>query len=208
MASIFRQIGLKNIPTRNFIVLAAAATLLSSCNGGNVPTETSQKAEQKTPDLTFFQVKGPVKKITQFGYTIEFNKEGNLTSINSINPFELEDAQRTLNDDGSFTDIAKMERNDKGQIIKETAISFANTYTWENNLVVKVEGADEGELYTTLYSYNEEGDLICLSTQSVGGSDNCLFSGFKKDKHGNWTSRISKTPFSTDTVSRKIEYFD
>ncbi len=201
----------------NFILTIATIALTACSNGtkngtesisdsvtpseDSVMVETTATETFTTPDLTFAEVKGHVKKITELfdnkEYTLfEFDEKGTYKS-------------------GSRLEIVKNIKRDKDNYI----IGGDNGYfivKWEDGKVKQtIFNESDGTLLTDTFSYNEDGNLIKTVSSSEGPDGDYTttltysYDSNSFDENGNW---VTRTVHSSDKSikpyqeKRKIYY--
>lgn len=208
--------------------IALAAIMLCACGSANQnqnPNPNSGNNTDSVPaktepyDLAFYNLKGNVKKMNN---SIEFSKSGVITKVDGYNPFELEEPQRSYNEEtGDFTDLEKWTRDGKGRIIRQRAWEYEQIYVWEGSQIIRDTTYCEGQVWLTTYEYDNNGNPIKNTT--VMCEDNGKFEfepcgiiefTYKDfDSHNNWTKCIAKktdqttNEVSDDEVTRTIEYW-
>lgn len=153
---------------------------------GNVEQEAP--VIQTTPDLTFFGLHGPVKKLKEDFLVYEFDEKGNLTKHN-----------------GTFT----FSRNEQGRIVKMNGYENHVTYLWDAERPVGSEAAAEGMMLQESYSYDERGFVVKIKHTADGevSYETLSYSGL--DQHGNWTQRSSEGyEYGRGSATREIEYYE
>ncbi|MBR4214602.1 MAG: hypothetical protein IKR94_04700 [Bacteroidales bacterium] len=218
---------------KHFSIISIAALMLCACgsaNQNNNATKANDNGKDSVPtvstptqtepyDLAFYNLKGNVKKMNN---AIEFSKSGVITSVDGYNPFELEEPQRSYNEEtGDFTDLEKWTRDGKGRIISQRAWEYEQIYVWEGSQIIRDTTYCEGQVWLTTYEYDKD-DLLVKNT-TVMCEDNGKFEfepcgiiefTYKDfDSHNNWTKCITKkndqvtNEVFEDEVTRTIEYW-
>jgi len=192
----------KEMKKKLFAILVIAMclnlTMFASCKDSNkgteteveteAVTETEVEAEQAllvTPDLTFFQLHGPVKKLTWYKDTYEFDKDGNLTKMNgkSASNYYHRDSKGRIDSEGEDGAGEIYYHWDSEKLIgctEEGVIDWSYTYDDRGFIVKKEAEVGPGEMSITTYTYD------------------------KIDEFGNWVSR----KIDNAEEVRKIEYYD
>ena len=205
-----------------YLAAALFLTCLASC-GTNAATgqvdsvDTLQTeaetlvAESPEYDKAFFDVKGPVKRIVEWGETFRFNRDGMLVGKDDGDPFDELDY---------YVDFdVRYERDHEGRIVSEEYTNDAKTvYEWdeEKGRVARSTTRAEGERTVSVYWYDERGfvaQTISTSTVEETGevlrSEMTTYTYTKIDRYGNWTELSYATDGgSTGTRTRKIEYYE
>lgn len=211
---------------KQLTIIALAVIMLSACGGANQNqnqnsgNNTDSVSAQTEPyDLAFYNLKGNVKKMNN---AIEFSKSGVITKVDGYNPFELEEPQRSYNEEtGDFTDLEKWTRDGKGRIISQRAWEYEQIYVWEGSQIIRDTTYCEGQVWLTTYEYNKDGLLIKNTTVMCEDNDEFKFEPcgiieftYKDfDSHNNWTKCIAKktdqttNEVSDDEITRTIEYW-
>lgn len=151
--------------------------------------EVTAKSPLVTPDLTFFELQGPVKKVTVNKNTYEFDNNGNLTKVNGKSP-------------SSF-----YSRDEKRRIVSENADGMEYVYFWDSK---RPTGYTVPMIGDITFTYDERGFRTAeKSEQQVEGCDECrdvyvTYTYGNTDAYGNWLSRSNN--IGEKTV-RKIEYY-
>jgi len=219
---------------KKLIIPAMAIMMLASCNANNNGKSSNQDSTAKveetkveetqanktlsTPDLTLFDVKGPVhfiKKGEDDNFVFEFNQKGELIAINNDDKiFSRVEPERQMQEDGSFIDLCKLTRNAQGFIEQEDFMESGTTYKWVNNRVESYEWGCEGSDGIVEYKYDENGDLIERVEKSIEGNDEeytidatIKYQITKRDDFGNWIERSAVNDEDKYTETRKIEYY-
>lgn len=197
--------------------MAACAMLLvmGSCGNGqkqNQKEDNNTATVTVTPDLTFFELQGPVKScigavspdVESFA-CVEYDRSGKIISV-----------------DGE--DHCKWIRDEQGQIASFYGEWTDVNFTWKDGHVSLIWRNHEDMTYRHELEYNTEGRLV---KQTVYGGtideveDNTMvldhtleYTYLEFDDHGNWTRRNEKwTDAELDflngeeEVTRTIEYY-
>lgn len=168
--------------------LNEAMALFASCEDSTNGTEKKAVAEIKaeaeqaplvTPDLTFFQLHGPVKKMTMYENTYEFDENGNLTKVNGESASDY------------------YYRDSKGRISSEE-IEIHTEYYWDSESPI---GCNVRMIGDISYTYDDKGFIV----KEEGGMGNFTYTYDRIDEFGNWVSRKSD---NGETLVRKIEYYN
>jgi hypothetical protein len=180
---------------KSLFVVLAACLICASCNnpqkGSNVVSEKGNVGAAApstliTPDLTFFELRGPVKKMSEDGLTYEFDENGNLTRH-----------------DGEFT----FSRDEQGRIVKMNGYENHVTYLWDAERPIGSKAAAEGMMLSESYTYDERGFVVKIKHTEDGevSYETLSYSGL--DQYGNWTKRSSEGyEYGRGSASRTIEY--
>lgn len=173
-----------------------------------------------SPDLTFFGLIGPVKRVKQ-GESDEliFDRNGRLVLCNGMDPFRASGPSRSMSEDGSFYDNGWMRRNAQGMICGEYFFEMARDYEiGADGRILKEMGFYEDQGGITTYNYDIQGRLVSIVEQTVeydqgsdpltystvGDPETTTFTYLEVDSHGNWTKRQTQ---DGDVMSRVIEYY-
>ena len=220
------------------LLMAACAMFLvmGSCDNSQ---KQNQKEDNETttvthsPDLTFFELQGPVKSCigavspdVQSFACVEYDRSGKITSVNGEDPFALEEPWSEVNEETStMEDHCKWIRDDQGQITSFYGEWTDVNFTWKEGRVTLVWRNHEDMTYRHEFEYDAEGRLV---KQTVYGGtideveDNAMvldhileYTYLEFDDHGNWIRRNEKwTDAELDflngeeEVSRTIEYYN
>ncbi len=167
-----------------------------------------------SPDESYFECSGPVKKITDKYQTLEFNRKGELILLDGKNPFAARPEQFQENDITYYT------RDKEGKIIKwESPYSFGECI-WDGGQLVRTISFEEGGIVVqSEYFYNLDNfqakkyrNRECdyeeyEKDKDILGSKKCTdedITDIKLDSHGNWISR----KVGEEIIERSIEYFE
>ena len=199
------------------LLMAACAMLLVMGSCGNNQNQKNKEDNKTTmvtitPDLTFFELQGPVKSCfgavspnVQSFERVEYDRSGKITSMES-------------------EDLCKWIRDDQGQISSLNGEWTDADFTWKDGHVILVWRNHEDMTYRHELEYDAEGRLV---KQTVYGGtideveddsmalDHILeYTYLEFDDHGNWTRRSEKwTDAELDflngeeEVTRTIEYY-
>ena len=222
---------------KHVFLIAAAAVMLMACgakqnqnNGNNADSTTTSNGREgvhtvSTPaqtepyDLAFYGLKGNVKKMG----TVEFDKNGIITRVDGYNPFELEEPQRSYNEEtNELTDLEKWTRDGKGRIVSHRAWEYEEIYVWEGSQIVRDTTYCEGQIWLATYQYDNDGRAVKVTTVRCEDDGEFKFEPdctveytYKTfDTHNNWTKRTYKKTFPTsgdtdeDEEDRVIEYWE
>lgn len=171
------------------------------------------KTQEATPDLSFFNLHGPVKYVIEDETSImQFDEEGKLTSMNGYDPFV-----GTPYDNPDYIRIA-YDRDKKGRIAEWHGWEACCNYTWKDGLVVHASGQYEALSEETDYKYNKQKEVIEISGYYSEFGDESQtkemtkFSYPEHDKYGNWTKKIIRSKeddgdFTEDESERMIVYY-
>ncbi|MBQ5453675.1 MAG: hypothetical protein IIT56_11900, partial [Bacteroidales bacterium] len=145
---------------KKYFLIASAALMMMACGA----------KQNQNYDLAFYGLKGDVKKMDK----IEFDQNGKITLVDYKNPFELEDPQRSYNEEtGEFTDVEKWTRDGKGRIISKRAMEYEQIYVWDDEKVIRDTTYCEGQIWLTNYEYDNNGNETKRTT--VMGQDDGKF---------------------------------
>ncbi len=213
---------------KQLTIIALAAIMLSACGGANQNQNQNQNSGNNTDsvpsqtepyDLAFYGLKGNVKKMNN---NVEFDKSGIIVKVDGYNPFELEEPQRSFNEEtNEVSDLEKWTRDGKGRIISQRAWEYEQIYVWEGSQIIRDTTYCEGQVWLTNYEYDNNGNPIKNTTVMCEDNDKYEFEPcgiieytYKDfDSHNNWTKCIVKktdqvtNEVSEDEVTRTIEYW-
>lgn len=207
--------------------LASMAIMTTSCGGGKTEsTETSDsttvstaasddtwiqdsiaKTKMTSPDLTYLELHGPVKKVQiDKGFIYELNENGEIVALDCIDPFSQNEMVATPEDYHCV-----MSRNEDGYISELGGWEWANEYFWKDGKIVREEDFAEADEYEYKYEYNDKGE-ICKVHSSYGyaGDDErqqelITYIYNKYDAYGNWIQRKSITTDNDGNEESRIE---
>ncbi|MBP5326310.1 MAG: hypothetical protein J6Y98_00165 [Bacteroidales bacterium] len=162
-----------------------------SINKDSMVESTSEDEAQTplvTPDLAFFELKGPVKKVTVDKIlTIEFDQNGNMTKHS-----------------GEFS----FKRDKQGRIAQMEGYENYITYKWNGDKLVGTESAAEGSMMEEVYTYDERGFVVKIKHTVDGDVEYETLTYSNLDNYGNWTKRTSKGyEYGRGSATRIIEYY-
>ncbi len=155
----------------------------------NTSSTTYLADGERTPDLGFHDLKGPVKSMSnQWGANVPFNTDGEWT--------------------GTWHDklgARSFDRDSRGRITVEHYSNSSNgpgekVYSWSGNNIVSMVDDNIGE--SVYYTYDANDNMETMSINKNGKEILYSFSNYRKDSHGNWTSR-SFTCTTTDGYNVK-----
>ena len=210
---------------KKIALLAACVTLLvfGSCdNSQNGKEDTKETTVTASPDLTFWELKGPVKSCDE----VEFDRQGMMAQYLGYDPFAIEEPYREIDEEGYMEEFSKWERNAEGQISTITGLEGTNTYIWRDGVLARNEGIQEATEFAADYEYDENGLLVKLIEYMRDGLDEAEESGempmwstteyhyLEFDSHGNWIRReVSVSYADYDNTeeyeeTRTIEYYE
>lgn len=181
----------------NIALIAIISLVIISCkNSGEKNTsdnEDSIKEETFTsPDLSLFQLKGPVKKcvisMEDMGDIVyEFDKDGNLISPK----------------------YEKIERDTNGAIIEyyNPESECTTRIKWEDGKVIATTDlfGDGYNSSSNGYEYDKDNNLVQMTQERIAFPFN--YSDYKFDEFGNWISRIQEANGTTCEEKRYITYY-
>ena len=221
------------------LLMAACAMLLvmGSCDNNQNQNQKGKDDNKTTtvtvtPDLTFFELQGPVKSCTgaispdeQSFACVEYDRTGKIVSVNGEDPFALEEPWSEVNEETStMEDHCKWIRDDQGQITSFYGEWTDVNFTWKEGHVTLIWRNHEDLTYRHEFEYDADGRMV---KQTVYNGtideveddamllDHILeYTYLEFDDHGNWTRRSEKwTDAELDflngeeEVTRTIEYF-
>ncbi len=223
---------------KHVFLIAAAAVMLMACgakqnqnsgnnadsttvsNGGDAMNRVSTPSQTEPYDLAFYGLKGNVKKMNN---NVEFDKSGIIVKVDGYNPFELEEPQRSFNEEtNEVSDLEKWTRDGKGRIISQRAWEYEQIYVWEGSQIIRDTTYCEGQVWLTTYEYDKDSRLVKNTTVMCEDNGEFKFEPcgtleftYKDfDSHNNWTKCITKksdavsNEVSEDEVTRTIEYWE
>lgn len=206
------------------LLLSACMMMLfvfGSCDNSQNKKDANETATVTiTPDLTFWELQGPVKSCDE----IRFDRQGNMVGIGDYDPFAIEQAYREVDEDEEFVEFAKWERDEEGRIASITGVEGMSELTWNDGQLVSSEGYEEGTVWKNVFEYDAEGRLVKLY-EYIGGFEEeedeelplwsvTEFSNLDFDSHGNWIRRTVRVTLvdmeNTDEFeeTRTIEYYE
>lgn len=134
-----------------------------------------------TPDLAFFSLHGPVKKMTSARDVLEFDEKGNLIKING-------------------QDISvKYARDNNGRISLAYMNGDTITYRWDSALMLPT--SMQGLNLNVMFTYDEWGFVSKWEWES----GTITYSYGNIDEYGNWLSMSASDGTGSNRI---IEYFD
>lgn len=159
--------------------------------------------DMTTPDLTFFELHGPVKSFWEDidGHThkYEFNYDGELVKIDGYNPYNI--------------DVYAEGNDNKSKYVKShgyiTQIEFYEGYEhyyWHNNRLEKQEWQSESWGGVITYTYNDSGFVAYEDSREyeATGTFSTIYTHQKLDDYGNWTKKVDNYD---KCYTRVIEYY-
>ena len=200
---------------KNFKLLLSACVMMlfvfASCDNNQNKKDANETATvTNTPDLTFWELQGPVKLCDE----IEFDRQGRMTSIDDYDPFTIERAYREMDGDEDYVEFTKWERDEEGRIVSITGVEGMSEYTWNDGQVVSTEGFEESTVWKNDFEYDTEGRLVKL-IEYVGDFEDeddelplwstTEFSYLEFDNHGNWIRRAVKVTLADMESSEDYE---
>lgn len=150
--------------------------------------------ELVTPDLAFFSLHGCVRDMSDGENTISFDNQGHWNDT------------RGYTSEGGYA--LQFERNKFGRIIAAESTDKADgapaekiEYTWDGDLLTRVESKGYEASYTIKYTYDTHGRLasmLRINKDSSGESQiSSTYSYEKSDRMGNWTQRTCRSAIKT-----------
>lgn len=196
----------------SILLYFAALFVLSACVSNKKGAEPEQ--ELITPDLAFFNVKGPVHLLADstFGHLCEFDKDGKLLTIDGRDPFTEEILREYNEETGAMIEHPLLVRDSLGQISQRMTIESETKYTLNEGHIVAETGAEADMLWTNDYEYDAEGRLAkeTIRIWSIdeepeqGETQTNEYTYETFDSFGNWTTRKNG-----DKVERRaITYYE
>lgn len=160
--------------------------------------------QRQTYDLTFFELRGPVKKVKRNGFTYEFSRDGELTKVNGKDPFK-----GTPYDDGTFSNKVCYHRDKEGRIVNEEVWEGTVDYTWNGDRLIEESGTSEGFSWNYKYSVDSIGNILAIKgVEGETGEESPISYNYTPDKfdsYGNWTVKADKK--RGPTFQRTITYY-
>ena len=163
---------------------------------------------RNTPDLAFFEVHGPVKKVVlktkDYTSVYEFDEEGTLKKLDGYNPFTIDVYS---NSSGDYTGYKK---DGKGRIVEATGWESHTNYSWNSERPSGCNwssGPYEGK---QRYDYDSRGfkvrefceEQFYDGTEYESWTRNYTYNNV--DEYGNWKSQKDNVG---NTVTRTIVYY-
>lgn len=155
--------------------------------------DSLEKINNPHPDLKIFDLRGPVKEVSDQSNCIflSFDKNGKIIYDNDLGVY-----------------WSGIDRDKKGRITRLERLE----YTYNNNgQVAEVYGSGGGQESTKKYSYNANGQVIKTIEQGCGlEGDFTTITTYTYqvfDKYGNWTKRTAKTEYGSNVETRTITYY-
>lgn len=168
----------------------------------------------RTPDLTFFSLKGHVKSVRNGAIETCFDMEGALVSVNGQSPFR-QATRIYIPKTGDIYECVGYSHNAEGQITELGMFEGSETYTWKNGHVVSDRGGEAGTEWSNVYQYNADGWIETLKTRTWDDGEDekqapvvtTRYKYIEFDGVGNWTVRLVQTAENTSVECRTIEYY-
>lgn len=155
--------------------------------------DSLEKINNPHPDLKLFDLRGPVKKVSDQSNCVfwSFKKDGEIIYDNDLGVY-----------------WSGIDRDKKGRITRLERLE----YTYNNNgQVAEVYGSGGGQESTKKYSYNANGQVIKTIEQGCGlEGDFTTITTYTYqvfDSYGNWTKRTAKTEYGSNVETRTITYY-
>lgn len=180
---------------------AAAADSIAAAEARWV-ADSQRLAKQRTPDLEYMEVHGPVKSITYSNPTMryDYSRSGRLLLVNNYDPFTESQVE---------IDRMCLKRNQNGEISTYIMYESTEDYEWKDGRISVIDGGGEGYEWRVTMEYDEKGLLRSKKgkQQFHDGTEqeqiNTQFTYIDFDEYGNWTKRKSDGV----TEKRTIKYF-
>ena len=205
------------------LLLPACVMMLfvfASCDNSQKKNDGKETATVTvTPDLTYWELQGPVKRCDE----VKFDRQGTMVGIDEYDPFAIDQAYRESAGEDDFVEYAKWERDEEGYIASITGMEGMSEYTWNDGRVVSAAGFEEGTVWKNDFEYDAEGRLVKL-IEYIGGFEDeedelplwstTEYSYLEFDSHGNWIRRAVKVTLAdmenTEDYeeTRTIEYYE
>ena len=166
--------------------------------------QAEERRNRVTPDLAFFELKGPVKSVSSnynmseagFKKSISFTEDGTAVAPKGV----------------------KFKRSN-GKI---TSVSYYESYMSDwlgDSYSINAEGKIISSVYSGIdgggrskYSYDDQGLLIKESSSGACEGEpyyeNVTYNYQSFDDYGNWTKRVAKSSYGTTTQIRNITYYE
>lgn len=205
------------------LVVVVAIVLIVKNNSSNVTYEDTVASVEEdsrlendrnlvnitTPDLAFFELHGPVKRMTErresYSHTYEFDQKGNFVRLDGYDPFTV--------DIYSYEpgEVTRYERDSQGRIVREGGYESGTEYTWKSDRVSGYEWGAESLSGTIEYQYESStGRISSLynTVMDLGEITDTYYQYYtygESDDYGNWLERSLDNEGKT---VRKIEYYN
>ena len=204
------------------LLLAACAMLLvfSACGNSqnqNGKKDTKEPTVTTSPDLAFWDLKGPVKMCDG----VEFDRQGKIVKVDNHDPFSIDGPYRDYDTvTYSFTEYCQWIRNSEGYMAQMLCVESINNYVWENGRVVAETGSGEGIDWDVRYQYNPDGLLLQKNLYYLdeeGQKELVEITEYEYldfDTHSNWTRRkvtnrdVTIGYVNEDVETRAIQYYE
>ena len=204
------------------VLLAACAMLLvfGACGNSqnqNGKEDTKEPTVTTSPDLVFWDLKGPVKMCDG----VEFDRQGKIVKVDNQDPFSIDGPYRDYDEaTGIFNEYCQWIRNSEGYMAQMLCVESINNYVWENGRVVGETGAGEGIEWDVRYQYNPDGLLLgtyLYYLDEEGQKELNEITEYEYldfDTHGNWTRRkvtnrdVTIGYVHEDEETRSIQYYE
>ncbi len=173
-----------------------------------------------SPDLTFFELTGPVKRVQVEGRDeLVFDRNGRLVLCGGMDPFRGSGPSRSMDENGGFMDQSWMRRNVQGMICGEYFLEMVREYELAaDGRILKETAFYEDQGGITTYNYDAKGRLTSIVEQTVefdhyaepvkystvDDPTTTTFTYPVVDSHGNWTKRQTQ---NGEVTTRVIEYY-
>jgi hypothetical protein len=201
-------------------LLAACVMLLVFGACGNIhnkKVDTKEPTVTTSPDLAFWDLKGPVKMCDG----VEFDRQGKTVKVDNYDPFAIDGPYRDYDTvTGSFTEYCQWTRNSEGYMEEMLCVESINNYVWEDGRVVEEIGSGEGIEWDVRYQYNPDGLLLgtyLYYLDEEGQKELVEITEYEYldfDTHGNWTRRkvtnrdVTIGYVNENVVTRTIQYYE
>lgn len=168
----------------------------------------------RTPDLTFFSLKGHVKSVRNGAIETCFDMEGNLVTVNGQST-NRQASRIYIPKTGDMFEYVGYGRNEEGLITSMNMFEGEETYAWKDGHVVSDRGGEAGTEWSNTYLYNADGWIETLKTRSWSFDEEekaapvvtTRYKYIEFDGVGNWIARLVHTSENTYAEYRTIDYY-
>lgn len=162
-------------------------------------------AQDVTPDLALYNLKGKVKSMKQGENTYSFSEEGKWIEINGEDIYDHYEGVR---------------KNRAKQVIEitwnETGAQPTQQVMWNTDGTPRLKTTVYPQGVQNIHiSYNEQGfiskeeyKIDSPSRGGLGGNKTITYTYNEIDNYGNWTSRTASVGGKSTTETRTIEYYE
>ena len=188
--------------------LAAAAAAADSIAAAEAlwTADSQRLAKQKTPDLEYNELHGPVMTVTYSDpvQRFDYSRDGRLLLVDGYDPFTETQVEM---------ERMCLKRNKNGEICSYIMYESSEDYEWKDGRIAVIDGGGEGYEWHVTMEYDEKGLLRAKKgkQQYEDGSEqetiNNQFMYLDFDDYGNWTRRkvdgaIQKRTIKYYTITR------